>query len=155
MVVRHEFCNLIADMEELEMYISSYFGMSREYGSQLAKMFSNISLKKDHFHTRIGQYNTGLSFIRKGYLRVFSYKEGKEITQWVSSEGEFATDLSCLVFHEPARWNIQALTDCELYSISAMDYERIGSVIPEWEKLERLFLAKCFVTMEDRVHSFL
>ena len=62
-------------------------------------------------------------------------------------------DLSSFIFQLPARWNIQALTDCELYIIDKKDYQKIGQVVPSWTELEKLFIAKCFIVLEDRDYS--
>jgi CRP-like cAMP-binding protein len=64
-------------------------------------------------------------------------------------------DLSSFIFHLPARWNIQALTDCELYIIDSNEYLKIGQVIPRWSELEKLFIAKCFTILEERIISHL
>jgi CRP-like cAMP-binding protein len=75
----------------------------------------------------------------------------KEVTKWISTKGYFAVDLASFIFRQPARWNIQALTDCEMYVIDSNDHQKIGQVIPRWEELEKLFIAKCFTVMEDRI----
>ncbi|MDW3646589.1 MAG: Crp/Fnr family transcriptional regulator [Bacteroidia bacterium] len=142
-------------MTELEAYIHSYFGIQDTHMTALAELFRETALKKGEYFTRIDTQCQKLSFIRSGHLRVFAYKEDKDITQWISSQGEFVTDLASMVFKTPSRWNIQALTDCELYSISKEKYDEIGKIIPQWDQLEKLFLAKCFLTLEDRVYSFL
>ncbi len=142
-------------MEQLEAYIATYFGFEDQNLKNLAELFQEESLKKGDVHTRAGQFNSSLSFIKKGYLRVFSIHKGKEITQWISSEGEFITDLSGLMFNQPARWEIQALTDCELFTINTTNYRRVSELIPEWIEMEKMFVAKCFATLEERVFSFL
>jgi CRP-like cAMP-binding protein len=81
--------------------------------------------------------------------------EQKEVTQWISSKGYFVTDLASMVFDTPARWNIQALTDSELYTINKTDYNKIGTLIPQWHQIEKLFIAKCFTILEDRVFTHL
>src|SRR5690606_40003204 len=53
------------------------------------------------------------------------------------------------------RWNIQALTDCSLHSIQGKSYLDLRNTIPEWHEIEKLFIAKCFTILEDRVFSFL
>ena len=58
-------------------------------------------------------------------------------------------------FRHTARWNIQALTDVELYSINKTDYNKIGKLIPQWYELEKLFIARCFIMLEDRIYSHL
>ena len=142
-------------MTELEQYIQTYFGLSEENLASIANQFTTHAISKNDYFVQSGQYCKRLSFIKEGYFRIFDYKEGKEITQWISSKGEFVTDLSSMIFSTPARWNIQALEDAVLYSLSKEDYDQLGSHIPQWDKLEKLFIAKCFLTLEDRVFSFL
>lgn len=142
-------------MSELVQYIQGYFGIRQENIDKLIPLFQEASLKKGEYFTQKGQQCRSLSFIRSGQLRVFNFNGEKEITQWISTQGEFATDLSSLVFDTPSRWNIQALSDCELFSISKEKYREIGKYVENWDYLEKLFLAKCFLTLEDRVYSFL
>lgn len=142
-------------MTELEEYIKTYFEIETTYLNELSALFEITTLSKDDYFSVAGKKCPSLSFIKKGYLRVFNYADGKDVTQWIASNGEFITDLSSLVFDTPARWNIQTLTDCELYSIKNNNYKKIGEIVPGWDKLEKLFIAKCFLTLEDRVYSFL
>lgn len=142
-------------MTDLEKHIKNYFGIPKHSLEKVATLFKQDQLKKGDFFVKSGQYCTKLSFIRTGYLRIFATTERKEVTQWISFKDYFVTDLASLVFSAPARWNIQALSDCELYSITDDDYRKIGTLVPEWDLLEKLFIAKCFITLEDRVFSFL
>jgi CRP-like cAMP-binding protein len=142
-------------MSELENYINTYFGINPAHLKAMADLFEVTTLNKEEYFTQVGKQARHLSFIRSGYLRVFNYSDGKEVTQWLASPGEFIADLSSLVFSTPARWNIQALTDCEFYTLKRENYQRLGEVVPQWNELEKLFIAKCFLTLEDRVYTFL
>jgi CRP-like cAMP-binding protein len=142
-------------LTELELYINTYFGIGQEHVQKLSELFELSEIKKDDFFAKSDVHCGKLSFVRNGYLRVFNYADGKDITQWIISKGEFAADLSSLVFGTPARWNIQAITDCEMYTISSENYNRIGKIVPQWQELEKLFISKCFITLEARVFSFL
>lgn len=143
-------------MTELEQYIQSYFGLiQQDELDKLSSLFQPESLKKGDYFVKAGKPCNKLSFIRSGLLRIFGTTEDKEITQWISSKGFFVTDLSGLVFENPARRTIQALTDTELFTIHRDDYQNIGKVIPQWSELEKRFLAKCFIMMEDRIFSHL
>lgn len=142
-------------MNELQRYIASYFQADASYLPELSGLFHQQELKKGDLHTRAGSFKSPLSFIEKGCVRIYALHDGKEITQWIASEGELVTDLGCILAKEPARWNIQALTPCTLHSLSPESYQTIGSVIPGWDRLEKQFLAKCFITLENRVFSFL
>lgn len=142
-------------MTELEQYIKSYFGVNQSDLEHIVTLFKPTSLKKDDYFLKTGKPCNQLSFIKSGLLRIYINQDGKEITQWISTTGYFVTDLSSLMFNTPARWNIQALTDTELYTISKDDYQKIGDLISQWHQLEKLFIARCFTILEDRIFSHL
>jgi len=142
-------------MKEIEKYIEGYFGIGGKDLSPIGKLFKEHQLRKNDFLLKINQYSTELSFVKKGYLRMYASNESgeKEITQWVSMQGMFVTDLSSFIFKTPSRWNIQALSDCELYTITKENYDKIGQVVTNWAELDKLFIAKCFITLENRVFN--
>jgi CRP-like cAMP-binding protein len=108
-------------------------------------------LKKGDYFLRTGKHSERLGFVQTGIVREFVLVDDKEVTKWISTKGYFVVDLSAFVFHLPSRWNIQALTDCELYVIERKDYQNISLEIPRWTELEKLFIAKCFTVLEDRI----
>ncbi|MBL7931000.1 MAG: Crp/Fnr family transcriptional regulator [Bacteroidia bacterium] len=143
-------------MTELEQNIQSYFGVVKNEDLQAISSFFHLNtLKKGEYFLKEGKPCEQLSFIRSGVLRIFKTHDGKEVTQWLSVKGTFVTDLASLFFEGSARWTIQCLSDCELYTISRENYKQIGTVVPKWHELEKLFLIKCFTFMEDRIHGFL
>lgn len=142
-------------MTALEQHIKSYFGISEDDLSTVASLFTLQTVKKGTFYLKTGHICDKLSFIKSGMMRIYVSDEEKEVTQWISTPGYFVTDLASLVFRSPARWTIQALTDTEIYTIQQTDYARIGKIVPQWAELEKLFIAKCFILLEDRVFSHL
>lgn len=142
-------------MTALEQHIKSYFGINEDDLSKVASLFSAQTLKKGTFYLKTGHLCDKLSFIKSGMMRIYVLDEEKEVTQWISTPGYFVTDLASLVFRSPARWTIQALTDTEIYTIQQTDYARIGKIVPQWAELEKLFIAKCFIMLEDRIFSHL
>ncbi len=142
-------------MTELEHYISSYFGVTKEDIAKISTLFELTLLKKGDFFLKTGRVCDKLSFQRSGLIRVFVETSDKEITQWVSTQGYFLTDLSGVIFDQPSKYNIQALADCELYTINKADYNRLGSIVSKWHELEKLFIAHCFTLLEDRIFTLL
>lgn len=143
-------------MSDLQQYIQNYFGIiSSVELEQIAALFKPEKISKGDFYLQTGMSCHKLSFIQSGLLRIFVNEPDKEVTQWISSSGYFVTDLSSLIFNTPARWNIQALSDAELFTISKEDYLKIGNIVPSWHHLEKLFIAKCFTILEDRIYSHL
>lgn len=142
-------------MMELEQLITSFLGFSASDAELVATFFKPSFLAKGDYYLKPGNTCTALSFQRSGLIRVFVNDGLTETTQWISGAGGFVTDLAGLVFRTPAKFYIQALADTELYTMSGEDYMRIGTVIPEWHHLEKMFIARCFIFMEQRVFSLL
>lgn len=143
-------------MSELELYIKNHFGLLPvDEISTIASLFKKSTLKKGDYYLQTGKRCDRLGFVQAGYLRTYALKEDKEITQWISSKGYFSCDLASFIFESPSRWNIQALTDCELYQISKSDYQKIASLVKHWPSIEKLFLVRCFTILEDRIFSHL
>lgn len=140
---------------ELATYIQSFFGVTPEDVTKIGSFFEPISFRKGEYFLRRGQLSDRLGFLQSGVLREYVTIDDKEVTKWISTKGYFVVDLSSFVFEKPARWNIQALTDCEVYVINQKNYRLLNNVIPNWQELEKLFIAKCFTVLEDRVLAHL
>ncbi len=122
---------------------------------EFARLFREDHLQKGDYFLRKGQTIRKLAFPQNGYLRGWCPAGDKDITQWIFTPNYFVADLNALFFGTPARWNIQALGDCKLWTLSEENYLRMEESVPNWNKLEKEFLARCFMTLEDRVFSFL
>lgn len=142
-------------MGELEQYIQQYFGAAEEELLTIASFFHEEELSRNEFFLRAGRRSDRLGFVRSGIIREWVEVDGKEVTKWISTEGYFIVDLSGFHFHHPARWNLQALEDCQLYVIELEDYRKLGKLVPRWTELEKLFLSRCFAVLEERVLSHL
>ena len=140
-------------MQELTHYISSYFGFTEDEFSNINAFFTQKELEKGEYFLREGQYCQEMGFVRSGILREYLHTNDLEITKWFSTPGFFAVDLSSFLFNTKARVNYQALTQVELLVISKEYCKMRGKGIPRWNEIEKLFLAKCFTTLEDRIIS--
>lgn len=142
-------------MTALSQYINSYFGVPQGDMEKIIPFFQRTTLAKGEYFLKAGRICDKLSFHTSGLLRIYAEAGDKEITQWISYKGYFITDLSGIIFDKPSKWNIVALADCEFYTIDKKDYNNIGQYIPQWHFLEKLFIARCFTLLEDRVFNLL
>jgi CRP-like cAMP-binding protein len=142
-------------MNALENYIHHYFSIGIDDCKTIATLFKTEQLAKGDFYLKTERQCNKLSFIQDGLMRIYVNLPDAEVTQWIGTPGYFITDLSAFLFRNPARWNIQALTDVSLFTISYDDYISIGKILPKWNELEKLFIGKCFVILENRVFDHL
>lgn len=143
-------------MKSLEYYIKEYFGVLKQNELKaVCDRFTAQNLSKGEFLMRQGQPAHQLSFIKSGMIRIFTHDEDKETTQWISTPGYFVTEISSFMFGGSSRWNMQALSEVELFSISKTDYQKILKEVPQWHELEKLFIIKCFAILENRIYNHL
>ena len=89
-------------MTELEKYIQTYFGVSKDDLTKISSFFKLIVLKKGDFFLKTGHYSDRLGFVQAGIIREFVFIDDKEVTKWISTKGYFVVDLSSFVFEQPA-----------------------------------------------------
>jgi len=142
-------------VSNLSAYIHSTFQVTPAEVESISLFFKPIALKRNDFLLKENQFAQYLGFVQSGLMREFFYHDGREITKWISGPGYFIVDLASFLFEKPARVNLQALTDCELFAISKTDYARIAQVIPKWPEIEKIFIARCFTVLEERVMTHL
>ena len=142
-------------MSELKKHITQTFGFTESEFRHVKDFFKPKVILEGDFFLKEGQYVRQMGFVEKGILREFLYVNGKEVTKWFSTSGYFAVDLSGFLFDQKAKVNYQATTDVELLAISKENYNKISTRVPRWNKLEKMFLAKCFTILENRVVSHL
>jgi CRP/FNR family transcriptional regulator, anaerobic regulatory protein len=140
-------------MQELTDYINSYFSVSKSDINEIANHFRLTELKKGKYFLKIGRKCDKISFIKSGIIRIYREVDNKEITQWISTRGNFVTDLASFNFQSDGRWNIIALTDCELYTINRNTYSDLVNIIPKWAEIDKQFVTRCFVSLEERIFN--
>ncbi|UIR55201.1 Crp/Fnr family transcriptional regulator [Sphingobacterium sp. SRCM116780] len=135
--------------------ITQLFEIPQQNLETILASFEEEDLPKGAYFLEEGRRCDRLSFIQSGLVRVFRDTASGQVTQWIGQEGYFITDLSSFLFEQPARWNIQVLGDTKLLSIHRKDYLSFEKHIPDWNRLEKHFIAKCFLQLEDRIYNFI
>ena len=142
-------------MFELKKHIIETFGFTEGEFQNINNFFQIKKIKKGDYFLKEGQYVKQLGFVEQGILREYLFVNDKEVTKWFSTSGYFAVDLSGFLFDQKSKVNYQAITDVELLVISKEHYNNISTKVSRWDKLEKMFLAKCFTVLENRIISHL
>jgi CRP/FNR family transcriptional regulator, anaerobic regulatory protein len=143
-------------MNNFTELIQQHFGpLSTEDLNTIRMYFRKEKLIKNEFFTKSDLVCNRLSVIKSGVLRIYTLSDGREITQWLSVPDSFITEAVGFFFNQPNRWNIQAFTEVELLTITKTDYQKLCKEFPKWLEIEKQFIIKCFMMMEDRIFSHL
>lgn len=142
-------------MNDFNIALKAYLGLAEKDTVKIVDFFFDESISKGNYFIKKEQLCQRLSFVKSGYLRIYTIVDSKEITQWIVSPNNFVTELSSLMFNLPSRFYIQAITDCEVLSISKLEFNNLNNHINNWHQIEKTFIAKCFTVLENRVLSHL
>jgi len=140
-------------MKLLKDCISSQITINETSLDNIISNFKPLKLSKGEYFLKAGKSCNQMAFIASGYLRMYDLVDGKEITFWIGSEGKFITSLSSFVFETSNIWNIQAITDCELYIINRKDHFVLSRQEPKWLEFDNKLLAYSFALLEKSMFS--
>lgn len=125
---------------------------TEEEGLILSKIKIN-SFKKKTLILEDYEICKAVSYINRGCVRIYrTNDDGLENTIYFAPEDWWAMDLKSFIEHSNARFNIQALVDCEIYQIHKSDFEWLLSKIPTLEKWFRILLQNALIASENRIH---
>ncbi len=84
---------------------------------EISKAMSERKLKKGEYLLHEGDMNTNIYFLEKGYCRVFTDRNDKEVNTWFLSKQDFILCINCYYLNAPSKEYIQAMEDCRLIYI--------------------------------------
>ncbi|NDW19388.1 Crp/Fnr family transcriptional regulator [Dysgonomonas sp. 216] len=116
---------------------------------ELASILERREYKKDEIILEQGIISRYLYIIEKGIIRQFYYKDGRDITEHFSSEGNVATCLESLFLKEPTKLLVEALEPSVIYLLDYEKWKAICNRNPEINELyQRIFEYKLIVSQQ-------
>jgi CRP-like cAMP-binding protein len=135
--------------------IRQYIAVDNEQLEDMLAQYHSLPLAKGEYWVKAGQICTQMCFVNDGLLRTWYEVDGQDITHWISDEGYFDTSLKSFIYDAPSRWNLQALTDCELLVIDKTRHEYLMKTYPQWVVFENHALIQAYLGIEDRMFAHL
>ncbi|NKI32943.1 Crp/Fnr family transcriptional regulator [Croceivirga thetidis] len=142
-------------MNELCDFLQNDMNLPKRLIQDILGFYQEEVLSKNEFLVEKGKRGKRLCFITSGYLRFYSSTEKKEITHWIFGKNQLITDVASFFLQETAKWNIQAMTEVEVQTLTFENYQRLRVEVQEWDKHEKLFLIKLLSALENRVYAHL
>lgn len=104
-----------------------------------------LSLRKHAFYLKEGQVCKSMVIVYKGGLRYFSRSEKGDYTLGFAFEGEWIGDYESFLLQTPSDGFIQALEDCELFTLSYPDMQALYQHSQRFEKFGRIIAENLFI----------
>ncbi len=139
----------------LREYISRFLTFSEDEWQLHQSLLTRRFLKKREFLLRAGEVCDHITFINKGYFRVYSILDDEENTTNFAFEGNYITEYSSFVSRQPTTDNIVALDDAEILQLRYIDLQAAYLKSPTWERFGRLMAEYILIFIANRNRSLL
>lgn len=130
--------------------VSQFTPLSSVSQSALAAVLKRLELAKSHVLVPQNTVCQWVYFIEKGLTRTYYYKDGKDVTDWLSAEGQFAVSISSFIRQQPDRRIVELLEPSVLWAISHTDLEQLYQQHHEIERLGRLLVSHGLLLVQQR-----
>lgn len=114
-----------------------------------------VSCDKNDYLTKQSQVESKLYYVEEGVLRLFHETETKDITINFAFPNSFINSYTSFLTRQASEFNLQALTPCQLISISFEDLNHIYQVTQCGHALGRLFAERLFLYLSQRENAFM
>lgn len=127
--------------------------LSPESREALSEHISVKKVPKGGFILNFGEVCRHIYFVHRGFVRIFYYKDGKEITEWFADEKQFFFSITSYFRSEPSQLIIEAIEDCEIILLSKEGQDRLRRTNLEISNLIIAFYTRSLILSQKRMDS--
>jgi len=109
-----------------------------------------VSFDKGELLLEEGQVCEHIYFIKKGVVRGFVREGKREITTWITAEGEMVSSILTFEGKASAIENMQAIEDCQMLAMTLTDLQNLYDQFPEFNIVSRKLLQRYYSDAERR-----
>lgn len=140
--------------DKLISFINSFLQLNPTDVSLIDKAFEYIAVKKNDVLLEYEQYNKYLYFINTGFIRVFHFEKGLEITNHLAYEN-FVTGYNSFISKTPSTEVVHAISDCELLRITKDNLDKLYIDCPNMARAGILISDKYLVFNSQRAKDLI
>lgn len=102
-----------------------------------------------------GEVENHLNFVVEGVVRIFFYKDDKEVSFDFFFPGSFVSAYESFLDRRPSDHYIEALTPLVVLSINRADLDHLYASSPRFERLGRIFTEEVFKKIAEHARDLL
>ncbi|AMR32611.1 hypothetical protein A0256_14855 [Mucilaginibacter sp. PAMC 26640] len=131
--------------------IAKYVILTSEEETYFTSLLRYKKIKRKQYLLEEGEINTKVNFVISGCLRSYAVdKNGGEHVLQFAPPGWWIVDMRSLLQHEPARLNIDAIEESEIFSINKPDLDALQLKFTKFERFGRMLAENAMATYQHR-----
>lgn len=140
-------------MKSLQKAINNISPLSDESMEAVLSAWKNWITSKDYFLLKENTVSDYIYFIEKGIGRIYYYKNGKEITEWLALDEQFFLSITSFFQRTPSHLIIQTIEPSVVYGIHHDDFMRLADKYHDVERLLRKMVTASLILSQVRMDS--
>jgi CRP-like cAMP-binding protein len=133
--------------------LSNYSPLSDLTKTQLQDYISVKKVEKDGFILKHGDVCKHIYYVNKGLIRIFYYKNGKNVTEWLTDDQHFFFSIASFFEGNPSNLVIEALEDSEIIMLSKEGLDTLRKKNIEVANLMIEWISNSLVLSQKRMES--
>jgi CRP-like cAMP-binding protein len=130
-----------------------YVPMSNDAIEELASILIPLQVDKNELVTREGEICDRLFYVEKGFIRLFYYKNGKDLTEHFAWENDVFINIVSSLKNEPTRLIVEAIEPSKLYGIPYNQLVDLMHVYAEIGNMNRRMVEAIVIDIYRRIDS--
>ncbi len=119
-------------MEKLQTFFLQS-GFSEAEATVIASSFIFKKIPKGEYFVQEGKTSKYLGFVEKGFMQYFIIVDGEEKTTYSSGENSFVASLTSFLKQVPAKENIRAVINTEMWMIERSQLKKLQNDLPSFK----------------------
>lgn len=134
-------------------HFEKYIRLSENLKAELFKRLKPVNFKKGEMVLDAGRVCTTSYFIQQGLLRAYFLKDGREVSEFFCTAGEWANSPKSFMQRTTDIYYLDALEDTTAYALHVNDLVYLFDQFPEMERYARLSMGTVFGLLLERMTS--
>ena len=139
--------------ENVFIHFEKYIRLSENLKLELSNRIRQVVFKKGELVLNANNICKKSYFIKRGILRTYFLKNGKEISEYFCSTDEWVNSPKSFMQREKDIYYIDAIENTEAYYLNVNDLVYLFDNFPEMERYARLSMGTIFGHFMERITS--
>lgn len=145
--------SIIGHTNEIFNHFEKYIKLSNELKNELSNRITFKIFNKGELVHNADKICTKSYFIQSGLLRTYFIKDGKEISEYFSSENEWVNSPKSFMQQQLDIYYIDTIEPTECFCLDVKDLVYLFENFPEMERYARLSMGTVFGHFMERIAS--
>ena len=134
-------------------HFENYIKLSENLMAELTTRLTSVDFRKGELVLSADRVCTESYFIRKGILRTYFLKDGREVSEFFSGASEWVNSPKSFMQRTTDIYYIDAIEDTTAFALNVNDLVFLFDHFPEMERYARLSMGSVFGHLMERIAS--